>query len=49
VGAKGWAAYNLNHPRTDWEEVAQLIATSDCLIAPTRFAEQVASPPSLDM
>jgi hypothetical protein len=39
---------NLDRPHTDWEEVAELIATGYCLIAPTRLAEQVTSPPTLD-
>jgi predicted DNA-binding protein (MmcQ/YjbR family) len=48
VGTKGWVGVNLDHPRTDWEEVAELIATGYCLIAPKRLARQVTSPPSLD-
>ena len=48
VGAKGWVGINLDRPHTDWEEVAELIATGYCLIAPKRLAEQVTSPPSLD-
>jgi hypothetical protein len=31
----------------DWEEVAELIATSFCLIAPRRLSDQVTRPPSL--
>jgi hypothetical protein len=38
----------LDDARTDWEEVAELIATSYCLIAPKRLAEKVTRPPSLD-
>jgi predicted DNA-binding protein (MmcQ/YjbR family) len=48
VGTKGWLGINLDHPRTDWDEVAELIATGYCLIAPKRLAQQVTSPPSLD-
>lgn len=48
VGSKGWVGVNLAHQRTDWDEVAELIATSYCLIAPKRLAETVTSPPSLD-
>jgi predicted DNA-binding protein (MmcQ/YjbR family) len=46
VGTKGWVGVHLG-PRTDWEEMAELIATSYCLIAPRRLADQVTSPPSL--
>jgi hypothetical protein len=35
--------------RTDWEEVAELIATSYCLVAPMRLAGKVTSSPSLEM
>lgn len=46
VGHKGWIGV-----RTDggasWEEVAELIATSYCLIAPKRLAAQVTEPPSV--
>ena len=48
VGAKGWVGIRLDDPRTDWDEVAELIATGYCLIAPKRLAEQVTSPPSLE-
>jgi predicted DNA-binding protein (MmcQ/YjbR family) len=48
VGSKGWVGMNLNRARTDWEEVAELIATAYCLIAPKRLAATVTSPPSLD-
>jgi predicted DNA-binding protein (MmcQ/YjbR family) len=47
VGSKGWVGIDLRHPDTDWEEVAELIATSYCLIAPKRLAERVTAPPSL--
>lgn len=47
VGTKGWLGIQLDHPRIDWDEVAELIATSYCLIAPKRLAEKVTSPPSL--
>ncbi|HKF80625.1 MAG TPA: MmcQ/YjbR family DNA-binding protein [Thermoleophilaceae bacterium] len=48
VGTKGWIGINLDDRRTDWEEVAELIATGYCLIAPKRLARQVTSPPSLE-
>jgi hypothetical protein len=38
----------LDHARTNWEEVAELIAVSYRLIAPKRLAEKVTRPPSLD-
>jgi predicted DNA-binding protein (MmcQ/YjbR family) len=48
VGDKGWVGVRLDRPGTDWEEIAELIATSYCLIASKRLAEQVTIPPSLD-
>jgi predicted DNA-binding protein (MmcQ/YjbR family) len=45
VGGKGWVGVRLDR-RTDWDEVAELIATSYCLIAPKRLARQVTAPPS---
>jgi hypothetical protein len=48
VGGKGWVGIRLGDAATDWEEVAELIATSYCLIAPKRLAAQVTSPPSPD-
>ncbi len=47
VGSKGWVGMELERPRTDWVEVAELIATSYSLIAPKRLARTVTSPPSL--
>jgi hypothetical protein len=35
------------HPKTDWEEVGELIAISYCLAAPRRLAAMVTSPPAL--
>ena len=46
VGAKGWVGVELGG-KTDWEEIAELIATGYCLIAPKRLAAQVTTPPSL--
>lgn len=46
VGTKGWVGVQLDD-RTDWVEVAELIATSYCLIAPKRLADTVTEPPSL--
>jgi predicted DNA-binding protein (MmcQ/YjbR family) len=48
VGAKGWVGVRLDAPGIDWEEVAELIATGYCLIAPKRLAAQVTAPPSLE-
>src|SRR5215217_4036842 len=45
VGGKGWVGINLGRG-SDWHEVAELIATSYCLIAPKRLARQVTAPPS---
>ena len=44
VGGKGWVGVRLDRS-TDWEEVAELITTSYCLIAPKRLARQVTTPP----
>jgi hypothetical protein len=48
VGAKGWVGTDMDHPQTDWEEIAELIATSYCLIAPKRLSRTVTAPPALD-
>jgi len=48
VGDKGWVGIRSHHPRTDWDEVAEPIATSYCLVAPKRLAAKVTSPPPLD-
>ena len=48
VGSKGWLGVRLDDPATDWEEVAELIATSYCLTAPRRLEQQVTRPPTLE-
>lgn len=48
VGGKGWIGIQTGHPDVDWEEVAELIATSYCLIAPKRLAATVTSAPRID-
>ena len=48
VGSKGWLGVRLDDPATDWEEVAELVATSYCLTAPKRLAAQVTQPPRLE-
>jgi predicted DNA-binding protein (MmcQ/YjbR family) len=48
VGGKGWVGISLDLEKTDWDEVAELIATSYCLIAPKRLAREVTAPPSLN-
>ena len=47
VGARGWVGIRADDPRTDWEEIAELITTSYCLIAPKRLSQKIAKPPSL--
>ena len=47
VGSKGWVGIRVEDRRTDWKEIAELIATSYCLTAPKRLAETVMKPPSL--
>jgi predicted DNA-binding protein (MmcQ/YjbR family) len=46
VGHKGWIGVQLDE-RADWEEVAELVATSYCLIAPKRLAREVTKPPEV--
>jgi predicted DNA-binding protein (MmcQ/YjbR family) len=46
VGHAGWIGVRLDSG-CDWDEVAELIATSYCLVAPKRLAERVTEPPSL--
>jgi predicted DNA-binding protein (MmcQ/YjbR family) len=48
VGNKGWLGVRTDHPRLDWQDVAELIATSYCLVAPGRLSDTVTSPPTLD-
>ena len=48
VGSKGSAAIRLDHPRTDREDVAGLIAIGYCLIAPDRLAATITGPPTPD-
>ena len=47
VGHKEWIGMRLDAPGIDWREVAELIATSYCLIAPKRLGERVTEPPTL--
>jgi predicted DNA-binding protein (MmcQ/YjbR family) len=47
VGSKGWVGVRLDVPQADWEEVAELVATSYCLIAPKRLAATVTTPPAV--
>jgi predicted DNA-binding protein (MmcQ/YjbR family) len=39
VGPKGWVGVRLG-PGTDWEEVAEMIVESYCLIAPARLVQR---------
>ena len=45
VGHKGWVGVHCGDDGVDWEEVAELIATSYCLVAPKRLAATVSQPP----
>lgn len=46
VGPKGWVGVRLNAgDEPDWDELAEMITESYCLIAPKRLAAQVAVPP----
>lgn len=53
VGPKGWVGVRLGTGASagtgagpDWDEVAEMITESYCLIAPKRLAAQVGAPPS---
>jgi predicted DNA-binding protein (MmcQ/YjbR family) len=51
VGPKGWVGVRLGGGGgggADWDEVAEMITESYCLIAPKRLAAQVGAPPSAD-
>jgi predicted DNA-binding protein (MmcQ/YjbR family) len=48
VGDKGWLGVRLDDAETDWEEAAEFIATSYCLIAPKRLSPKVTTPPVLN-
>ena len=45
VGPKGWVGVRLGAGE-DWDEVAEMITESYCLIAPKRLAAQVGAPPA---
>jgi predicted DNA-binding protein (MmcQ/YjbR family) len=47
VGDKGWLGIRTDSDGVSWEEIAELIATSYCLVAPKRIAEQVTEAPSV--
>jgi len=42
IGSRGWVALRLDTREVDWEEVAELVAGSYCLLAPKRLAKLVA-------
>jgi len=41
IGPKGWVALRLDVGAVDWDEVAELVATSYRLVAPKRLAALV--------
>jgi predicted DNA-binding protein (MmcQ/YjbR family) len=43
IGPKGWVALRLDVGAVDWEEVAELVATSYRLVAPKRLAALIPS------
>jgi hypothetical protein len=50
VGPKGWVGVRLGAGAgPDWEEVAEMITESYCLIAPKRLAARVGAPPSVSL
>ena len=46
VGHAGWVGMNLDG-RTDWTEVAELLAIAYCMVAPKRLAALVTEPPAV--
>jgi predicted DNA-binding protein (MmcQ/YjbR family) len=48
VGHRGWVGVRTGDGADGWQEIAELIATSYCLIAPKRLATQVTEPPPVD-
>lgn len=52
VGPKGWVGVRLGAGAgagPDWDEVAEMITESYCLIAPKRLAALVGAPPSVSL
>jgi predicted DNA-binding protein (MmcQ/YjbR family) len=49
VGHKGWVGVRCDGSRVDWEEIAELLATGYCLVAPKRLAATVTKPPTVAM
>jgi hypothetical protein len=48
VGHIGWVGVRLDLPaEPDWEELAEMITESYCLVAPKRLAAQVEAPPKI--
>jgi predicted DNA-binding protein (MmcQ/YjbR family) len=45
VASKGWVGMRIVRRGADWQEVAELITTGYCLVAPQRLARQVVVPP----
>jgi predicted DNA-binding protein (MmcQ/YjbR family) len=41
VGPKGWIGVNLTSTLASWDEVAELVRESYCLVAPKKLAAQV--------
>lgn len=48
MGPRGWAAMRLDGSGIDWEEVAELLATAYCEVAPKRLAALVTQPPAVE-
>ena len=46
MGPRGWAGMHLDGG-VDWEEVAELVATAYCEVAPKRLAALVVEPPGV--
>jgi predicted DNA-binding protein (MmcQ/YjbR family) len=41
VGHKGWVGLHLDHPKADWDDIAELVRTSYVLIAPKKLSKQL--------
>jgi predicted DNA-binding protein (MmcQ/YjbR family) len=43
LGHQGWIALRLDRGKVDWDEVAELVAASYCLVAPKKLVAMVAA------
>jgi predicted DNA-binding protein (MmcQ/YjbR family) len=38
VGSKGWIGIHLDHPKADWDDIAELVRTAYVLVAPKKLS-----------